>query len=146
MNLNYKSLLLALASSLCILTTPAQNPDNTRTVMFYGRIIPLNSAVFPPGSGTAVVSNSTAYGLYNITATPNAKLKDVFVNWTVNDVVAGTKNPDLNFDPNLYTNDSSETVVANFGYDITTTSSPAVGGTNSGAGTYVIGQSVTLVA
>jgi Divergent InlB B-repeat domain len=153
--MNYKPLLLAATSSLCILAAPAQDMGISDRLV--NRDLPpgsnpltntITTSVFPAGSGTATGGGAKAAGKsFTLTATPSAALKDVLVYWTVNDVVVSTTTPyTFTPTPNTLTPSSGETVTANFGFDITTTSSPATGGTNIGAGVYLIGQSITLVA
>lgn len=75
-----------------------------------------------------------------LTAAPAANY--AFVNWTENGTPVSTA---ANYS---FTVTSARTLVANFtpGSAITTTSSPASGGTTTGAGTYANGASVTVTA
>ncbi|HZM05080.1 MAG TPA: hypothetical protein VFC44_18935 [Candidatus Saccharimonadales bacterium] len=91
---------------------------------------------YPTGAGTSSAKISGA----NVTLTAKASAGAAFLDWTSNGVVLSTKSP------YTFTVSGSETVVANFGYSVTTTSSPAAGGTTGGAGLYQTGQSVTVTA
>jgi uncharacterized repeat protein (TIGR02543 family) len=95
----------------------------------------------PAGSGTV-----TGGGTYNsgtsvtVTATPNAGY--AFVDWTDGASQVST-NTSYNF-----TASANRTLVANFIgiYTVSTSSSPAIGGSTTGSGTYNTGTSVTVSA
>lgn len=99
----------------------------------------------PPAGGTTE-ADSASYNPGdggNIIAFPTAGWQ--FVNWTENGNVVGTATT-LNFS-NVQANHS---YVANFaltgGVNISTSAAPAAGGTTSGGGSYLIGNSVTVNA
>ena len=112
----------------------------TPAVTIIGTVVnpTITTDVSPAGAGTSTVKAAGA--VFTLTARPNAAVKSVFLNWTISGVVVSTKSP------YTFTPTTSEAVVANFGYAITTSSSPTAGGKTGGAGTYPGGQSVTVTA
>ena len=96
----------------------------------------------PGGGGTTTGAGTyTASSIISVTATPATGYQ--FVNWTEDGSVVST-NASYTF-----TVTSGRTLVANFSqiiYTVTTSSSPAAGGTSSGDGTYSSGSSATVTA
>ncbi len=142
--MNIKPSRLALAPVFFWLLTSSSHAQETTLLDQREAATPtitITAGLSPSGAGTIVGAGAKAAGKsFTLAATPSASLKAVFLNWTINGVVVSTKSPYI-FTPTI-----SETVVANFGYAITTSSSSAAGGKTSGAGTYPSGQNVTVIA
>jgi hypothetical protein len=104
----------------------------------------ITGAVFPSGAGTA--SGGGIFGCGStITMTATANIGYSFVNWTENGNVVST----LPIYVSLLNGNRS--LVANFAatpasYTITTSSSPAAGGSTSGGRTATVGTTVTVTA
>ena len=117
--------------------------DVTLTASFV-RIYYITADSFPVAGGTTE-TDSLSYKLNEharVDAFPNAGYE--FVGWSENGTVFSMDNPvDLNVT-------ADRTIVANFaligGVNINTSSAPAAGGNAIGAGSYLIGDSVTVSA
>jgi hypothetical protein len=104
----------------------------------------IDATVSPPNSGTITGTNTYGDGSI-VTLVATAAAGYVFVNWTEGGTPASTS-PGYTF-----TADSDRTLVANFipvgaAKSITTSSSPAAGGSTSGDGAYAAGASATVSA
>ncbi|MGD1084912.1 MAG: hypothetical protein ABSA47_09210 [Verrucomicrobiota bacterium] len=95
---------------------------------------------YPANAGATSGSGTYALGKSVSVTAKATNAGAVFVNWTTNGVLASTKK-DYKF-----TVTESQTAVANFDWVLTIKSSPADGGTTSGAGHYTNGQMVTITA
>jgi hypothetical protein len=102
--------------------------------------ITITPLISPAGAGTTS-GGGTKDVDKPVTLTAKAKAGAVFVNWTTNGVLAST-NKEYKFTADT----AIQTVVANFDWVVATKSSPAAGGTTSGAGAYTNGQIVTVIA
>ena len=115
-------------------SAPAGQIDNSTAK------ITITTSNNPPTAGTSSGGGSKTVG-QSVTLTATAKTGAVFVDWTTNGVAATNKST-----YKFTAGSNNETVVANFDWVVTTGSSPAVGGTNTGAGQYTNGQTVFLTA
>ena len=121
---------------------------NREVVAFYGAQYDVRADISPSGGGTVSIAGrsptpgSVTYPFnegaeVTITATPSSGYR--FVNWSGDCTGTG---------PCVVTADAARSVTANFVvvYDLTTSASPAAGGTVTGAGTYDTGTAVTVTA
>ena len=102
----------------------------------------INASANPADGGTISGTGNYAYG-QNITLAATANDGYIFANWTENGFVVSS-NAEYSF-----TVTSDRTLVANFGattYTVTASANPTEGGTIEGAGDYVPGQTVYLIA
>ena len=102
----------------------------------------INASANPADGGTITGTGNYAYG-QNITLTATANDGYIFANWTENGFVVSS---DAEYS---FTVTSDRTLVANFGattYTVTASANPTEGGTIEGAGDYVPGQTVYLIA
>ena len=102
----------------------------------------INASANPADGGTITGTGNYAYG-QNITLTATANDGYIFANWTENGFVVSS---DAEYS---FTVTSDRTLVANFGattYSVTASANPTEGGTIDGAGDYVPGQTVYLIA
>ena len=102
----------------------------------------INASANPADGGTITGTGNYAYG-QNITLTATANDGYIFANWTENGFVVSS---DAEYS---FTVTSDRTLVANFGattYSVTASANPTEGGTIEGAGDYVPGQTVYLIA
>ena len=102
----------------------------------------INASANPADGGTITGTGNYAYG-QNITLTATANDGYIFANWTENGFVVSS---DAEYS---FTVTSDRTLVANFGattYTVTASANPTQGGTIDGAGDYVPGQTVYLIA
>lgn len=117
---------------------------NVTLTASFVRVYYITADVFPVAGGTTEM-DSLSYKLNEnarADAFPNAGYE--FVGWMENGVLVSTDNP-YNFNVT-----SDRTIVANFaligGVTINTSSAPVAGGDTFGAGSYLIGDSVTVSA
>ena len=102
----------------------------------------INASANPADGGTISGTGNYAYG-QNITLTATANDGYIFANWTENGFVVSS---DAEYS---FTVTSDRTLIANFGattYSVTASANPTEGGTIDGAGDYVPGQTVYLIA
>ena len=102
----------------------------------------INASANPADGGTITGTGNYAYG-QNITLTATANDGYIFANWTENGFVVSS---DAEYS---FTVTSDRTLIANFGattYSVTASANPTEGGTIEGAGDYVPGQTVYLIA
>ncbi len=102
----------------------------------------INASANPADGGTISGTGNYAYG-QNITLTAIANDGYIFANWTENGFVVSS---DAEYS---FTVTSDRTLIANFGvttYSVTASANPTEGGTIDGAGDYVPGQTVYLIA
>ncbi len=129
------------SASPCYSFTPSSNETLVANFTPITYAVPTSSS--PAGGGTTSGGGMVACGS-SVTVCASANACYSFVNWTVNGSVVSAS-PCYTFTPS-----SSETLVANFtpisSYTITTSSSPAGGGTTSGGGTVACGSNVTVCA
>ncbi len=116
--------------------------DRTFVANFSLQTYTVTTTSSPTAGGTASGGGIYNYGASAIvTATPETGYQ--FVNWTEGGAAVST-NASYTFTVN-----ASRTLLANFSlvnYTVSTSSSPAAGGSTSGAGTYSYGTSATITA
>jgi len=116
--------------------------DRTLVANFEAVTFTINASANPEEGGTVTGTGNYAYG-QDITLTATANEGYAFVNWTENGVVVSS---DAEYS---FTVTNNRTLVANFGstsYTISASANPTEGGTIDGAGEYVPGQTVYLIA
>ncbi len=99
----------------------------------------INTSSSPSDGGTTIGGGTVNCGS-NVTVCASVNGGYAFVNWTENGDVVGLL-PCYTFAVN-----GNRMLVANFGYDINTSSSPSDSGSTSGDGVYTNGQVVTVCA
>ena len=116
--------------------------DRTLVANFEAVTYIINASANPEEGGTVTGTGNYAYG-QTVTLTATANDGYIFANWTENGFVVSS-DADYSF-----TVTSDRTLVANFGatsYTISASANPTEGGTIAGAGEYVPGQTVYLIA
>ncbi len=117
--------------------------DSTLTASFI-QVYYVTATAAPPVGGTTEMDSSSYKLNENARADAVPSPGYQFVNWTENGTVVSTANP-YNFN---VTGDRS--IVANFsvigGVSITTSSAPAIGGTTTGGGSFIVGAPVSVQA
>lgn len=117
--------------------------DSTLTASFI-QVYYVTATAAPPVGGTTEMDSSSYKLNENARADAVPTPGYQFVNWTENGTVVSTANP-YNFN---VTGDRS--IVANFsvigGVSITTSSAPAIGGTTTGGGSFIVGAPVSVQA
>jgi hypothetical protein len=113
------------------------------SVSAYPPVLPqiVSTVSNPTNGGTTTVRTNTADQTITVTATPKTAKNFVFIDWTLDGAVVSTSN--------RYTfplPGENVTLTANFGYTVSTSSSPADGGATTGGGSYVAGSNVTVNA
>ncbi len=116
--------------------------DRTLFANFEAVTYIINASANPEEGGTVTGTGNYAYG-QSVTLTATANDGYIFANWTENGFVVSS---DAEYS---FTVTSDRTLVANFGatsYTISASANPTEGGTIAGAGEYVPGQTVYLIA
>ena len=110
----------------------------------FTRVYTITADAFPVAGGTTEMDSSSYKLNENARASAFSNAGYSFVNWTENGTVVSSTNP-YNFNVT-----ADRTIVANFaitgGVSISTTSAPLAGGSTVGAGSYLLGDSVTVSA